>query len=96
MEARQGAGWASPGMTANALSALARYAVARGDVPEGGMPALELGDRPVQAISASGNTATVSVVLTGNELHPGMNWLRLIAPASDRTLYYSLALTANR
>ena len=96
MEARQGAGWATPGMTAHALAALSRYAVALGDAPEGGLPALELGDRPVQASPASGNTATVSVVLTGNELHPGMNWLRLKAPAPDRTLYYSLALTATR
>jgi hypothetical protein len=96
MEARQGAGWATPGMTANALAALSRYAVAQGDAPEGGTPALELGDRPVQASPASGNTATVSVVLTGNELHPGMNWLRLKAPTPDRTLYYSLALTATR
>jgi hypothetical protein len=96
MEARQGAGWATPGMTAHALSALSRYAVTQGDAPEGGLPALELGDRPVQTRSASGDTATVSVVLTGNELHPGMNWLRLIAPAPDRTLYYSLALTATR
>jgi hypothetical protein len=96
MEARQGAGWATPGMTAHALAALSRYAVALGDAPEGGLPALELGDRPVQASPASGSTATVSVVLTGNELHPGMNWLRLKAPAPDRTLYYSLALTATR
>ncbi|HET9495379.1 MAG TPA: MG2 domain-containing protein, partial [Chloroflexia bacterium] len=96
MEARQGAGWATPGMTAHALAALSRYVVARGDAPEGGTPALELGDRPVQASPASGNTATVSVVLTGNELHPGMNWLTLKAPTPDRTLYYSLALTATR
>jgi hypothetical protein len=36
------------------------------------------------------------VVLTGNELHPGMNWLTLKAPGPERTLYYSLALTATR
>ena len=96
MESRQGAGWATPGMTAHALSALARYAVAQGDAPEGGVPAVELGDRPVQARSASGDTATVSVVLTGTELHPGMNWLTLKAPGPERTLYYSLALTATR
>jgi hypothetical protein len=96
MEARQGAGWVTPGMTAHALAALARYAVAQGDAPEGGLPTLELGDRPVQARPASQDTATVSVVLTGNELHPGMNWLRLRAPGTDRTLYYSLALTATR
>jgi hypothetical protein len=96
METRQGAGWATPATTANALSALSRYAVARGDAPESGMPTVQLGDRPVQARPASGDSATVSVVLTGNELHPGMNWLTLKAPGPERTLYYSLALTATR
>jgi hypothetical protein len=98
MEAREGAGWQTPSMTADALWALSRYSAAVGEYPQSGAdaPILSLGDRPVQADSLPGNPCTVSVVLSGAELKPGTNWLKLKASDPNQTLYYSLTLIATR
>jgi hypothetical protein len=98
MEARQGAGWQTASMTADALWALSRYAAAEGESPQSGdtAPVLTLGDRPVQAVTLPGNPGVVSVVLSGAELRPGTNWLTLKPSDSGQTLYYSLTLIAEK
>jgi hypothetical protein len=98
MEARQGSGWQTPTMTADALWALSRYASAAGEYPQASAPPpiLSLGDRPVQADGLPGNPGTISVVLSGAELKPGTNWLKLKTPDSNQTLYYSLTLIATK
>jgi hypothetical protein len=96
MENRMGSGWRTPSMTANSLWALGLHAVASGEKLQPGMPSLMLGDRAVQNSGQPGNSGTVSVVLSGNDLHPGVNWLKLMAPNSTQSLYYSLTLIATR
>jgi hypothetical protein len=98
MEARQGAGWQTPAISADALWALSRYAATAGEYSQSGVaaPILSLGDRPVQAAGQAGSPGTVSVVLSGAELKPGTNWLKLKAPDPDQTLYYSLTLIATK
>ncbi|MEO8287723.1 MAG: Ig-like domain-containing protein [Chloroflexota bacterium] len=99
MEARQGAGWRTPAITADALWALSRYAAAEGETPQsqaGGVPLLTLGDRPVQVGNLPNNPGVVSVVISGDELHAGTNWLNLKAPDANQALYYSLTLIATR
>jgi hypothetical protein len=98
MEARQGAGWRTPSITADALAALSHFAVATGESPQSGdtAPNLVLGDRPVQADAIPGNSGTISVVLSGAELRPGTNWLTLKPSATGQPLYYSLTLIAKK
>ena len=43
----------------------------------------------------AGNAGTTTVLLTGDALHPGTNWLRLQAPTGG-AMYYSLTLRATR
>ncbi len=98
MEARQGAGWQTPAITADALAALSHFAVAVGESPQSGdsAPNLVLGDRPVQADTMPGNSGTISVVLSGSELRPGTNWLTLKPSTTGQPLYYSLSLIAKK
>src|SRR6188474_483410 len=55
MEARKGSGWNSPAATADALWALSRYAIVKGEKPQSGQLTLTLGDRPIQATALAGN-----------------------------------------
>jgi hypothetical protein len=98
MEAREGAGWRTPALTADAVWALSRYTAAGGDSSQAGAdtPMLLLDDRPVQTGGLPGNFATISVVLSGAELRPGTNRLKLKAPSADQVMYYSLTLIATR
>ncbi|MBF6613990.1 MAG: Ig-like domain-containing protein [Chloroflexi bacterium] len=96
MESRQGTGWRTPSDTADALWALAHYAVAFGEKALPGTPILTLNDHPVDAQIAPRDGSTVSMALPGSALHPGTNWLKLKAPASGQPLYYSLTLRATR
>jgi hypothetical protein len=98
MEARRGAGWDSTSATSDAVWALSRYATAEGAVPLGsaGAPTLTLGDRQVQAAPLPGNPGTLSVVLSGAELRPGTNWLKLKSSSTGQAIYYSLTLIATR
>jgi hypothetical protein len=100
MESRRGVGWSTPSATADALWALSRYAVLQGEEPERSAPVITLNDRTVASSpSAAGspdNPASISVVLSDDALHPGTNWLKLKAPISGQSLYYSLTLRATR
>ena len=85
-------------MTADAVWALSRYAAAEGDGIQAGVdtPTLMLGDRPVQSSGLPGNSGTLSVLLSGAELRPGTNRLKLKASSPDQVVYYSLTLIATR
>jgi hypothetical protein len=85
-------------MTADAVWALSRYAAVEGDAPQSsvGTPTLVLGDHQLQAAGLPGNPGTLSVVLSGAELRPGTNRLKLKAASADQTMYYSLTLIATR
>jgi hypothetical protein len=101
MESRQGSGWGDPATTANALWALSRYAIQSGEQPRPGPPVIFLNDHPVQAAGEAGadrgnSTDTISVVVGGDVLAAGTNWLKLQAPTTGQTLYYSLTLKATR
>ncbi|HYO48681.1 MAG TPA: Ig-like domain-containing protein [Chloroflexia bacterium] len=96
MEARRGTGWSSPAATAGALWALSLYAKATGEKPVRGSPSVTLHDRPVQAAVLPDDPGTISVVLPGDALQAGNNWLKLKAPAPDQSLYYSLTLRVTR
>jgi len=98
MEAREGVGWRTPAMNADAVWALSRYVAAEGDSPQpgAGTPTLLLGDRPVQAFARPGIPGALSVELSGAELRPGTNWLKLKASTADQEMYYSLTLIATR
>jgi hypothetical protein len=98
MAARLGAGWDTPSATADAVWALSHYAAAEGEAPQGGatVPTLTLGDRQLQAATQPGNPGTLSVVLSGAELRPGTNWLKLKSSSTDQAVYYSLTLIATR
>jgi hypothetical protein len=98
MEAREGVGWHTPAMTAEAVWALSGYAAAEGDAPQSsaGTPTLVLGDHQLQAAGLPGNPGTLSVMLSGAELRPGTNRLKLKASTADQTMYYSLTLIATR
>ena len=91
METRQGAGWSSPAVSADALWALSRYAAAANE-KSGTTPTMVLDDHAVQSSAQPDNPGTISIALSGNALHAGTNWLKLQAP----TLYYSLTLRAVR
>jgi hypothetical protein len=95
MESRQGALWATPAASADALWALARYASQETEKPAGS-PSLVLNDRSVQTTEQSDNPGSISIVLSGSALHPGTNWLKLQAPTTSQPLYYSLTLQATR
>jgi hypothetical protein len=96
MGTRRGAGWSSPATTANALWALSLYARATGEKPVRGSPSVTLHDRPVQAEVPPGDPGTISVVLPGDAMQAGNNWLKLKAPTPDQSLYYSLTLRVTR
>ncbi len=96
MEAREGAGWHTPLMTADAMWALSLYAAMEGEHPRSDSPALFLGDRPIQPNLSGGIPGELSVLLPGDELKAGTNWLKLRSPASGEPLYYSLTLIATR
>jgi hypothetical protein len=96
MGARRGAGWSSPAATSGALWALSLYAKATGEKPVRGSPSLTLHDRPVQAQAPPDDPGTISVVLPGDALQAGNNWLKLKAPTPDQSLYYSLTLRVTR
>ncbi len=96
MASRQGTGWRTPSDTADALWALAHFAVAFGEKALPGTPILTLNDHPVDVQTASSDGSTVSMALPGSALHPGTNWLKLKAPAIGQPLYYSLTLRATR
>jgi len=98
MEAREGAGWHTPALTADAVWALSRYAAAEGDSSQAGAdtPTLLLDDRPVQTGGIADNSGTLSVVLSGADLRPGTNRLKLKASSADQVMYYSLTLIATR
>jgi hypothetical protein len=96
MGARRGAGWSSPAATSGALWALSLYAKATGEKPVRGSPSLTLHDRPVQVQVPPGDPGTISVVLPGDTLRAGNNWLKLKAPTPDQSLYYSLTLRVTR
>ncbi|HKP53691.1 MAG TPA: Ig-like domain-containing protein [Chloroflexia bacterium] len=96
MESRQGVGWATYGETSDAMSALSRYAAQTGEKVLKGIPTLTLNDRPVHAPPDGNSGSTISLVIPGNELHAGTNWLRLKAPTPGQPLYYSLTLRATR
>lgn len=100
MESRQGLGWDSPAATADAVWSLSLYAAQQGlSFKPGAPPVVTINDRPVQAAppSAAGATDdTVSVLLSGDALQAGANWLKLKAPTTESTLYYSLTLKANK
>ena len=95
MESRQGALWATPATSAGALWALARYA-AQENERLAGEPSLVLNDRSVQTTGQPDNPGSISIVLSGGALHPGTNWLKLQAPTTGQSLYYSLTLRATR
>lgn len=94
MSARQGALWATPGLSGDALWALSRYA-AQDRAKSYGVPSIKLDERTVQAAAQPGNPATLSAVLPGGALHAGTNWLKLQAP-TGQPMYYSLTLRASR
>jgi hypothetical protein len=96
MESRQGLGWPGKSATADALWALSRYAAGEEEKAQPVSPLLTLNDHPVQASGASGDSGSVSVLLSGGALHAGDNWLTIKAPLSGESLYYSLTLRANR
>ncbi len=96
MESRQGPGWGDPATTANALWALSRYAIQSGEQPLPGSPVIFLNDHPLQAAGRGNSADTISVVVGGDVLAAGTNWLRLQAPTTGQTLYYSLTLKATR
>jgi hypothetical protein len=95
MESRQGALWATPAASAEAIWALARYATQETERPAG-EPSLVLNDRSVQTTGQPDNPGSISIVLSGSALHPGTNWLKLQAPTAGQPLYYSLTLRATR
>jgi hypothetical protein len=96
MEVRRGTGWSSPGTTASVLWALSLYAAQTGERPIQTSPALTLHDRPVEAQGLDNAPGSVSVVLSGDSLRAGNNWLRIKAPAANQPMYYSLTLRATR
>jgi hypothetical protein len=96
MGLRRGAGWSSPAATSGALWALSLYAKATGEKPVRGSPNVTLHDRPVQAQVLPDEPGTISVVLPGDALQAGNNWLKLKAPTPDQSLYYSLTLRVTR
>jgi hypothetical protein len=96
MESRQGIGWAGYGVTSDAMWSLSRYAAQSSEKALKGLPTLTLNDRPVQVSSDGSNGNTISLIISGSELHAGTNWLRLKASTPDQPLYYSLTLTATR
>jgi hypothetical protein len=95
MEARQGALWATPAASADALWALAQYAPQRAEKLAAN-PSITLDDRAVQPAAQSDNPGALSTALSGSALHAGTNWLKLQAPATSDPLYYSLTLRATR
>jgi hypothetical protein len=95
MEMRQGALWPSPSLSAEAFWALSRFA-AQDVEKSAGAPSLTLNDRPVQASGQPGNRNTISVLVSGEALHAGTNWLKLQTPTASQPLYYSLTLRASR
>ncbi|MFL5735601.1 MAG: Ig-like domain-containing protein [Chloroflexia bacterium] len=95
MEARQGALWATPATSADALWALSDYAPQKAEKLAAD-PSITLNDRAVQAATQSDNPGALSTVLSGSALHAGTNWLKLQAPTTSDPLYYSLTLRATR
>jgi hypothetical protein len=96
MESRQGLGWGMYSATDDALWALSDYAAQPGERVTKNLPNLTLDDRPVQAPSDSSTDGTISLIISGSEMHAGTNWLKLKAPATGQSLYYSLTLRATR
>lgn len=105
MESRQGIGWADYGITADAVWALSLYAAQEklGETP--GRPSITINDRPVQLSQPASDSRAnagaldvdiVSILLAGDTLHAGTNWLTLKAPGTEQELYYSLTLKAKR
>jgi hypothetical protein len=94
MELRQGALWASPSESADMLWALAKFAALKPDTTTGA-PSITLNERAVAQAAQTGNTGTTAVLLSGDTLHAGTNWLRL-GTTSGQALYYSLTLRATR
>jgi tetratricopeptide (TPR) repeat protein len=96
MGAREGAGWHTPLMTADAIWALALYAAMEGEDAGADIPTLLLDDRPIKPTDSNGVPGELSVLLSGDELRAGTNWLKLRSPASGEPLYYSFTLIATR
>lgn len=97
METRQGIGWATPSLTADAVWVLSRYAAASGEKPRRELPMLSLNGSPINspAQGSDSRNGILSVVLMGDTLHAGNNRLTLKA-APNQPMYYSLTLRAVR
>lgn len=96
MQAREGSGWHTPLITADALWALSLYAALEQQNVRSDMPGVYLGDRPIQATTSTGIPGELSVLLSGDQLKAGTNWLKLRSPSPGEPLYYSLTLIATR
>lgn len=96
MAARNGAGWYTPLVTADAIWALSLYAALEQERPRSDTPSLLLGDRPIMPGTIPDIPGQLSIILPGDTLRAGTNWLKLRSPASGEPLYYSLTLIATR
>ena len=94
--AREGAGWRTPLITADALWALSLYAALEQQGVSSDTPSIYLGDRPIQSATSTGIPGELSVLLSGDQLKAGTNQLKLRSPSSGEPLYYSLTLIAAR
>ncbi|MEO5950953.1 MAG: hypothetical protein ABIQ44_00620, partial [Chloroflexia bacterium] len=96
MGAREGSGWHTSRITADALWALSLYAALEHQDVRSDTPSIYLSDRPIQSTTSTGIPGELSVLLSGDQLKAGTNWLKLRSPSSGEPLYYSLTLIASR